>query len=664
MILASTSTSISESILLALVVVILVGPFVVRLLFLPATIGLVLGGAIIGPDALGWVAEGQLDNLGDLGLLYLMFLAGLELDMNLFRRYRKTAFAFGGLSFTLPFVLGLAAGLALDYSRSAAILLGSIWASHTLISLPDVKRFGLSGNRAVAITVSATALTDTLALVVLAVVTSGAADEPGSSPMVKLVLGLITLGLYCLWFLPRLGEVVFRTLALERTNRVVFMLGAFSSAALVATAFGIEGLVGAFLAGMGVNRLAPAGGALVERVEFFGSALFIPAFLIFVGTQLDLAVLASWETLGLAAIFVAVVIVGKVAAAAITGWREGFTFYEVGIMAGLSIGQAAATLAATLVGQAVGLFDDEVVNGVLVAVLVTILISSITTSWFGRRIPPDRSIVKPLMSKLLIAVPPGGADEGMLRFAAHVARKSGAEIVPVRVVEPGLETDGRDEADAELERAERQLTGAGTDVVGILRIDSSTNDGIINVIHEQGASLLVLPRSRRLTVTERVFGDPFVQIGQRSPIPVAFGRVPNPKFERAVLVLEKRPDRGLGADAEVGARVLTSVVATFENVTPVVVIEHGDGSPLHGLTLPDDVEIETSAELDEAWLRNVPSTDLLILTSALLYDAGFRVEEIADEEVGVLVVAGPHRLGLRSPAAPPPAEGVLGFVGR
>jgi hypothetical protein len=161
-----------------------------------------------------------------------------------------------------------------------------------------------------------------------------------------------------------------------------------------------------------------------------------------------------------------------------------------------------------------------------------------------------------------------------------------------------------------------------------------------------------------------VFGDPFVQIGQRSPIPVAFGRVPNPKFERAVLVREKRPDRGLGADAEVGARVLTSDVATFENVTPVVVIEHGDGSPLHGLTLPDDVEIETSAELDEAWLRNVPSTDLLILTSALLYDAGFRVEEIADEEVGVLVVAGPHRLGLRSPAAPPPAEGVLGFVGR
>jgi Kef-type K+ transport system membrane component KefB len=664
--LASTTSTVSETILLALAVVILVGPYVVRQVHLPATIGLVLGGAIIGPDGIGWMDDGQLDGIGDIGLLYLMFLAGLELDMNLFKRYRSTAIQFGALTFAIPFLLGLGAGIALDYTRPAAILLGSIWASHTLVSLPEVKRFGLAGNRAVAVTVSATPLTDTLALIVLAAVTSGATDDPDSHSMIKLVVGLVALAVYCFLILPRLGEWIFRTLALERANRVVFMLGAFASAALLANAFGIEGLVGAFLAGMGVNRLAPEGGPLAERVEFFGSALFIPAFLIYVGTKLDLAALASWDTLGLALVFVGVVVVGKVGAATILGWREGFSRYEIGVMSGLSIGQAAATLAATLVGEAVGLFDEQVVNGVLVAVLVTILISSVTSSFFARRIPADRTIARPLMSKILIAVPAGGSDTAVLRFAGHVARKRGGEVLPVRIVDTGSDDEERARAEAEVERAAEEVASAGADALGVLRVDSSESDGIVNVIHEQQASLLVLPRADRATFTARFFGDPLEQIGRRSPIPVVVGKLPHHRFDRVVLVLQSGPgDSGTGADAEVGALVLAAIVATFDDVAPVVVVEGGDrrDADLDELSLPARTTVERHDLIDGSWFAQVPPTDLLIVTPGLRNETALRVAELTGEDVGVLVVAGPHRLGAHSPA-PPSTHGMLGFIGR
>ncbi len=161
MILAETTTATTEKVFVVLTVVLIVGPFLIGKLRLPATIGLVLGGAIVGPQTLGWIDRGQMDALGDIGLLYLMFMAGLELDLILFKRYRNAALGFGVITFTCPFVIGIVVGQLLGYSVATSILLGSIWASHTLVSLPEVKQAGLTGDRSVALTVSATALTDT-----------------------------------------------------------------------------------------------------------------------------------------------------------------------------------------------------------------------------------------------------------------------------------------------------------------------------------------------------------------------------------------------------------------------------------------------------------------------------------------------------------------------
>ncbi len=193
MLLATDATD-TERLLLALGVIIIVGPLLATRLRLPGLIGLVLGGTLVGANGLGVLEPGEIDGLGDIGLLYLMFTAGLELDLVTFARYRSAAIGFGMTTFLLPFLCGMGAGFILDYEPEAAILIGSIWASHTLVAYPEARQAGLAANRAVTTVVGATALTDTLALIVLAVI---AATQEGGSPgatVATLAVGVVVVG--------------------------------------------------------------------------------------------------------------------------------------------------------------------------------------------------------------------------------------------------------------------------------------------------------------------------------------------------------------------------------------------------------------------------------------------------------------------------------------
>ncbi len=649
MILAETTTATTEKVFVVLTVVLIVGPFLIGKLRLPATIGLVLGGAIVGPQTLGWIERGQMDALGDIGLLYLMFMAGLELDLILFKRYRNAALGFGVITFTCPFVIGIVVGQLLGYSVATSILLGSIWASHTLVSLPEVKQAGLTGDRSVALTVSATALTDTLALIVLAVVTSGAVDDPNGRPMLDLTIGLVVLGIYTLVVLPRIGPWVFRTIATERTTRLVFLIFAFSSAGLIADHFGIEGLVGAFLAGLGVNRIVPAGGPLAERVEFLGNALFVPAFLVFVGTQLDLSALGSASTLTLAATFLAIVVVGKTLAAVIMGRLQHLSFAQVGLMASMTYGQAAATLAAALVGSSVGLFDDGIFNAVLVTVMITILISSIGTTLFARRIEPETSLDRPLTKTVLVGVAPATDQEPLMRIAAHLAAGVAGRVIPTRIFD---HPDDRELARTELEAAEHAVTTEGGDVEGILRIDSSIVDGTLNVIDDEDASLLVLPWHPEHRIAHRVFGDLVDEIGRRSPVPIVLGRAHQSTFARVVL-LAPGLNRTERLDIEIGAQVMSQLAIQDDEAEMIVVTE--PGLRIEKLTLP--VSYRSVALPD--WQETLGPDDLLITTSQHIHHA----QRWADAEAmpSMLVVAAPFRLRLSGGSAGTTSVSPLGF---
>ena len=384
---------------LGVVVVIAVFPWLAERVRVPGIIGLLLGGLLLGQNGLGVVPEGDLviPAIGQIGLLYLMFLAGVELDLTVLQRYRRTAVAFALLTFVAPLVLGFAAATLLGYGTAASLLVGSLVASHTLVTYPTVRALGLGSNGAVATAVGATVLTDTLALLVLAGVAGSATGEAsGGELALQMGVGLAVLAVWCFVVLPRLGHAFFRGIGQERTLRFVFLLAALLSAAVVAEVFEIEGLVGAFFAGLGLNRLVPNRSPLMERTEFFGSALLVPLFLISVGLLIDPAVVVDPRTLAVAGALTVACLGGKALAAALTRPLFRFSWAEAGTVFSLTTPQAAATLAATVVGFELGLLSETVVNAVLVLIVVSLLVASAAAELAGRRVAPAAASVEQL----------------------------------------------------------------------------------------------------------------------------------------------------------------------------------------------------------------------------------------------------------------------------
>ena len=368
-------------------VVLLTGPVVADRLRLPGLVGIVLGGMLVGPFVLEWVhQEGIVESLGELGLLFLMFLAGLELDLDEFQRNRKPALTFGALTFTFPLVLGFLLVLPFEYGLATAVLYGSLWASHTLVAYPIVQERKLTQHRAVGMAAGGTVITDTLALSVLAVVVGSVeSDDRAAIILVELLLGLAVLGVYCAVLLPRMGRWSLDHLGRGPVQTFLFLLAALTSSALIADRMGLEGIIGAFFAGLALNRLvASAHTEAKESFEFVGAALLVPFFLLSTGMLIDPAEFTKAKALVLAGASVAIVLVGKAVAAFIAGRRSGFDRSEMRLVFGLTVAQAAATLATVTIGTDVGIFDEDLLNATLVVVLVTVVVSSVVTRTAAR----------------------------------------------------------------------------------------------------------------------------------------------------------------------------------------------------------------------------------------------------------------------------------------
>jgi len=408
--------------------VVLFGPVVFTRFGLPGLIGVLLGGFVIGPHGLGLVHAGDqtVPELGQLGLLYLMFVAGLELDLHVLKQYRRAAVLLGLLAFLIPGVFGIAVGLALGWARPAFILLGALLASHTLIVYPRLREAGVGGNRAVATAVGATVLTDTLALVVLALV-AGTQTGSGSIASIvgKIVLGFVVLTVAALFVLPRGVDLALRRWGADQVARYLLIIVSLLGMALLAQAFGIEGIVGAFFAGMALNRLVPNEGVSMERIEFFGNAVFVPIFLVSIGLLLDPSVMFTAEALKLAGLICAAALIGKGIACWVAGSVLGFTMPERAAMYVLTVPQAAATLAVTLIGFEIGLFGTTVVNAVLVLILVSISLSAFLTERVVRWMPAHDGHALRLGERVLVVATAGGPSDYAVRLATRLSRPDG-----------------------------------------------------------------------------------------------------------------------------------------------------------------------------------------------------------------------------------------------
>jgi len=412
---------------LVLFSVILLGPIILSRFGLPGLIGLILGGFAIGAHGLDLIHAGNqtVPELGQLGLLYLMFIAGLELDLHVLKEYQRAAAGLGLLAFAIPGTAGFCVGWALGWSMPARFLLGAMVASHTLLVYPRLRDASLGDSPAVATAVGATVLTDTLALIVLALV-SGSQTGSGSTTRILLEIGagfavLVVGGLV---LLPRIVDGAFRVWGADPVARYLVIIVALLLMALVAQLFGIEGIVGAFFAGLALNRLVPNEGPSMQRVEFFGAAVFVPVFLVSIGLILDPSVMFTGEALKLAAYLCAAALGGKLIACWLAGSWLRFTWPERAAMYVLTTPQAAATLAVTLIGFEIGLFGTTVVNAVLVLILVSIVLSALLTEKVIDWMPGVRGAPR-LGAKVLVVTPSTEPSEAAVRTATLLTRPDG-----------------------------------------------------------------------------------------------------------------------------------------------------------------------------------------------------------------------------------------------
>ena len=525
-------------------------PPIFERLRLPGLVGLLLAGVILGPSGLGLLdADGEIEKFfADVGKVYLMFVAALEIDLKEFSRNRDRSLVFGGLTFIIPLGGGILLGRLTGANWPAAILIGSLLASHTLLAYPIVMRLGTSRDECVTVTVGATIFTDIAALLVLAVRVS---VQGGDFSPLGLGVQLAGLGLYAgavLFGLDWAGKLYFRQTGDEQGNKFLFILLAVFLAAVGAQLIDLDKVVGAFLAGLAVNGVV-GDGPVKEKVEFFGSVLFIPFFFVCTGLLLDVPVFleALTDRLGLTLGIVLTLIGTKFMAAAIAGRWFRYGWLQILTMWSLSLPQVAATLAAALVGLQVGLIDAAVFNAVIVLMLATSLLGSITTSYFARQLPlPPTPVqrsddptwdwppVPPLPNQPFVVVVPIAnplTQRNLIEMAALIARHENGHIVPLTVAPAHVHMDDAN-LSATLARSHELLQTAqtmsherGTKAITQIRIDDDVAQGISRTAREQAAQLIVMGWSPTEGLRARLFGTLIDTVFWSTHCPVAVTRL-------------------------------------------------------------------------------------------------------------------------------------------
>ncbi|NBU91077.1 MAG: cation:proton antiporter, partial [Flavobacteriia bacterium] len=433
-----------------LLFIILLSPILLRKARIPNIIGLIISGVIIGPKGLGIIGEntmaqeGSIKLFSTIGLLYIMFIAGLELDLNRFRKQINKSLIFGGLTFIIPLGLGYPiCSEILHLSPLASLLTASMFATHTLVSYPIISKYGLSKHSSVAITVGGTILTDTAVLIILAIISSAEKGNLDFGFWVTLITSLSIFSAIMFLLIPRIAKWFFSKLDSEKTSQYIFVLSVLFFSAFLAEVAGVEGIIGAFVAGLVLNRLIPASSILMNRIEFIGNSLFIPFFLIFVGMVVDYRAFfnGTWPLI-IAGVLTAFAIFSKWLAALVTQWIFKMSNNERQIIFGLSTSHAAATLAIIMVGynNGNGILDINIVNGTVILILFTCMTSSFVTEAAGKKLliqiseesDLDENETRLRNQHIIVSINELSGNEQLLDFALLISDQK--VINPISVV--------------------------------------------------------------------------------------------------------------------------------------------------------------------------------------------------------------------------------------
>lgn len=497
--------------------IILFAPLLFNKLRLPHIIGMILAGLIVGPNGLNILErDDSFELFGKVGLYYIMFLASLEINLQDLKRSRGGAMLIGLLAFAVPVSLGMFTNMVLlQYGLVTSVLLASMYASYTLISYPIVARYGLSRLKCVNFVVGGTVITDTLTLFVLAAVSGLFTGETNMWFFVLLIAKFILITLLIIYLFPRLARYFFRRYN-DAIIQYIFVMGLLFLGAGMMEMVGMEGILGAFITGLVLNRMIPHSSPLMRRIDFIGNAIFIPYFLIGVGMMINpRAFMAGGDALLVAVAMVVTALCGKFAASWITHKVYKMSGDEQRLMFGLSSSQAAATLAAAIVGHGIMLPDgsrllnDDVLNGTILLILVTCIVSSLATDRASRRLAVSGALLdKPLnpSKKTLLALANPDMVDKLMDLAMLIRDEKSQ--VPLSAVTVVLDEDEKMMARATkvLDHAAHIAASVNMPLLTKLRLTTNLSHGIIHEMKENDYRELIVGFHQKETANDTFLG--------------------------------------------------------------------------------------------------------------------------------------------------------------
>ena len=511
---------------LVILVIILSAPILLNKIKIPHILGLIIAGAIIGPMGINLLErDSSIVITGTAGLLYIMFLAGLEIDLAEFKKNSLKSLVFGVYTFSIPMTIGIFAGIyILNFSVLSSVLLASMFASHTLIAYPILSKLNVTKNRAVNIAVGGTMITDTLALLVLAVIVGMSTGEVNTVFWTRLSISVILFATTVMFGFPIIARWFFKRFD-DNVLQYIFVLAMVYLGAVLAELAGIEGIIGAFLTGLALNRLIPSTSPLMNRVEFVGNALFIPFFLIGVGMLVDYrAFFSDFETIKVAIVMTVVATVAKFLAAWLTQKTFRFSVDERRLIFGLSNAQAAATLAAVLVGynviigqtesgEPIRLLNDAVLNGTIIMILVTCTIATFVAQKGAINISlqeaSDDTEKYETTEKILIPLSnPENVDELVHLSTTIKSKENKAGLYALSIINNNEEETGAvKQANKILDKAVHVAAATDVKLHRQIRFDLNVANGISSVIRENNITDLVLGLHVKKGISDGFLGN-------------------------------------------------------------------------------------------------------------------------------------------------------------
>ena len=620
------------AIFLLVLLIILLGPLLFRRLQIPTIVGLIIAGMAVGPYGFGLLdRDASFRIFGEVGILYIMFQAAVDIDMFHLKQHGRKGVIFGLLSFLLPMVAGVfAVRYAFGAGWDTSLLIASMYASHTLVSYPTVSRFGLQNSRSAAIAVSGTIVAVMLALLCLGGVVQAHVDGTYNVKSLLIMLGLT--GVYCAvigWSFPWATRRFFKSNS-DPVTQYIFILAEVFVASLLAQVIGLEAILGAFYAGLVLNRLIPGRSPLMKNIRFVGDAIFIPYFLIGVGMLINVGVLVKgwgviWATVNMAG----VALLTKWLAAYGAQKAFGLSGNERSMIFGLTSGKAAATIAAVMIGYNYGMLNEDLMNGAVIMILICCIVASVTTERAAKSIRMEikeedlnrDELGRNEFARQVVSVSNPVTSEGLMRLAVFMrSRKNHNEVTALFV--KSSDDKGRQEMGrTALEQAVTAAEEMDVPARGMERFDINVASALRNVSVELDATEIVIGFHRKANIVDTFFGSIVEQLLAATHKMVIMSRcfIPVDTVGRIVCVVPEKAEYETGFHLWVSR--ISMLAANIE--ARVTFIAYKSTEEFIRTVLADDkaeveVKFETLDSYDDFILLSgdVDDDDLLVVVGA------------------------------------------------